>query len=101
MITDYSSVFMDFSYMKKPVIYYQFDYEDYRKSHFSEGYFIYSEDAFGDIMKEQELLTEKVIKYCENNYEIENKYFNRMNLFFELCDDKNCERIFDILINQK
>ena len=31
MITDYSSVALDFAYMKKPVIYYQFDIERFRK----------------------------------------------------------------------
>ena len=30
MITDYSSVFMDMIYMKKPVLFYQFDYDRFR-----------------------------------------------------------------------
>ena len=34
LITDYSSVFFDFSYMKKPIIYTQFDYELHRKVHY-------------------------------------------------------------------
>ena len=29
LITDYSSVFMDFAYMKKPIFFYQFDYDEY------------------------------------------------------------------------
>lgn len=29
LITDFSSVFFDFAYMKKPVIYYQFDRDKY------------------------------------------------------------------------
>ena len=33
LITDYSSVFFDFAYLNKEVIYFQFDYEEYRKEH--------------------------------------------------------------------
>ena len=39
LITDYSSIFFDFGYLKKPIIYTQFDYHEYRLEHFSEGYF--------------------------------------------------------------
>ena len=41
MITDYSSVFFDFSYMRKPVIFYQFDEKKFRKAQYAEGYFSY------------------------------------------------------------
>lgn len=97
MITDYSSVYMDFAYMKKPVIYYQFDYEEYRKSHFSKGYFDYKNDGFGEIINDEDDCVKKIMFYCNNEYEIEEKYLNRMRNFFELCDQKNCERIFEIL----
>ena len=30
LITDYSSVAFDFAYMKKPLQYFQFDYEEFR-----------------------------------------------------------------------
>ena len=33
LITDYSSVFFDVGYMEKPVIYYQFDIDEFRKFH--------------------------------------------------------------------
>ena len=31
MVTDYSSVFFDMIYMKKPIVFYQFDEDEYRK----------------------------------------------------------------------
>lgn len=46
LITDYSSVFMDFAYMRKPIIYYQFDKEEYREKQYTEGYFKYERDGF-------------------------------------------------------
>ena len=39
LITDYSSIAFDFAYMKKPVIYYQFDKEKYDYQHYKKGYF--------------------------------------------------------------
>ena len=60
LVTDYSSVFFDFAYMGKPVIYYQFDEDEFRKNHYQEGYFSYREHGFGRVLKyENERLKEK------------------------------------------
>ena len=53
LITDYSSVHFDYAYMEKPVIYYQFDYDDFRKGHYEEGYFSYMKDGFGKVCKNE------------------------------------------------
>lgn len=92
MITDYSSVYMDFSYMRKPVIYYQFDKEEYREKQYQEGYFQYERDGFGEVISNEEDLVNKVIYYIENNYKIEENYLDRINKFFRYNDKKNCER---------
>ena len=47
LITDYSSVAFDFAYMKKPIIYYQFDESLYYKKHYERGYFDYDKMRFG------------------------------------------------------
>ena len=36
MITDYSSVAIDFAYMKKPTLYYQFDEEKFRRGQYAQ-----------------------------------------------------------------
>ncbi|WP_214891641.1 CDP-glycerol glycerophosphotransferase family protein [Exiguobacterium sp. s142] len=94
LITDYSSVFFDYAYMKKPVIFYQFDFEEYRLKHYEEGYFNYESDGFGDVIYDEYNLVEKIMYYIENNYHIEEKYINKIDNFFELHDDKNCQRTF-------
>ena len=48
LITDLSSIFMDFGYMRKPMIYYQFDMEKFRKGQYQQGYFEYKRDGFAD-----------------------------------------------------
>lgn len=95
LITDYSSVFFDVAYMRKPMIFYQFDYEEFRKRHFSKGYFDYSTDAMGPVVySEQELI--KIIPSFYNGKAFINKkeYIQRCERFFPVCDRNNCERIF-------
>ena len=97
LITDYSSVFMDFAYMNKPILYYQFDYKEYREKQLQEGYFSYKDDGFGSIVYSDEELLDRIKYYKFNNYEVEDKYKKRMLDFFELHDNNNSERIYEIL----
>lgn len=99
LITDYSSVYMDFAYMSKPIIYYQFDYNEYRQKQYQEGYFKYSKDAFGKLLSDEEDVVNKIIAYVNMNYRIEKIYKNRIDNFFELKDTNNCKRIYES-INQ-
>ncbi|MFR7590500.1 MAG: CDP-glycerol glycerophosphotransferase family protein [Longibaculum sp.] len=92
MITDYSSVSIDFAYMKKPLIYYQFDIEKFRKYQYEEGYFSYNDNGFGPVLSNEEEVVKRIISYCENNYEIEEVYLKRQSNFFKLYDSNNCER---------
>ena len=92
LITDYSSISMDFGYMRKPMIYYQFDKEKFRKGQYQEGYFKYERDGFGPVVEKIEELKETLFKYIDNNLKIEKKYLNKEIEFFELYDENNCYR---------
>ena len=94
MITDYSSVFFDFAFLKKPVIYYHKD-----KNHHEESYFKYETMGFGDVIKEEEPLVNKIIEYIENDCEMEEEYKNRVDDFFSFTDRKNCKRCYDWILN--
>ena len=95
LITDYSSVFMDFAYMNKPVLFYQFDYEEYRKNQLQEGYFNYKSDGFGPVCEEEESLFIELKKTIEKG--LSNEYKLRNKSFFELKDQNNCKRIYRVL----
>ncbi len=95
LITDYSSVAMDFSYLNKPVLYYQFDYEQFRKNHMEEGYFNYTEDGFGEVCYELNILLENLDKYIKNDFKMEEKYAKRVESFFDLKDRDNCKRTYE------
>ncbi len=91
MITDYSSVFFDFAYLKKPIIYYQKE-DDY---HYDEGYFDMETMGFGDIINNDEELLRKVDFYINNECSMEDKYIERVNGFFKFTDQNNCQRVYD------
>ena len=92
LITDYSSIFMDFGYMRKPMIYYQFDKEKFRKGQYQEGYFKYERDGFGPVVENIKELKEMLFKYIDNNLKIEERYLKKEMEFFELYDKNNCYR---------
>lgn len=95
LITDYSSIAMDFAYMGKPLFYYQFDYQKFREKHYSEGYFSYEADGFGPVCyKEDELLEHLILSVKNGGYEDE-KYKKRRSEFFTLKDTENCRRNYE------
>ena len=94
LITDYSSIYFDFAYMKKPLIYYQFDYEKYRKGQYQEGYFSYVNDGFGPVVTDEKTLITEIKRWIEQGLISNKKYVQRSNDFFTFQDDKNCERTY-------
>ncbi len=97
LITDYSSVFFDAGYMEKPVIYYQFDQEEFRKFHYQEGYFSYEEHGFGPVVVEEEALADAVSECAANDFRMQEKYRNRLEAFYPVRDELNCARTYQIL----
>lgn len=97
LITDYSSIAMDFAYMKKPLLYFQFDYEMYRKGHYLEGYFSYEKDGFGKVCRTPELLFQEMEKILEEDFRMEESYRRRAEEFYETFDAGNCERNYQAI----
>ena len=97
LITDYSSIAFDFAYMKKPLIYYQFDSEKYNEKHYAKGYFDYERNGFGRVEKQYGHLINCIRDIIKNNYC--NEYLNNVNDFFEIYDSNNCKRHYYEIIN--
>lgn len=97
LITDFSSVYFDFAYMKKPSIYYQFDEEQYYESHYAKAYFDYRRDGFGPVVNEKELLLNTLDEMLSKGFRLEKPYLENIDRFFPLNDCKNCERIFNAI----
>lgn len=97
MITDYSSVAFDFSFLHKPVVYYQFDRSRFigkKPSHLD-----LDNDLPGDIVSELDELLEMLIKYAQNDFTMEEEYINRANKFIKFRDQSSSERICKIAEN--
>lgn len=99
LITDFSSVFFDFAYMQKPVLYYQFDEDEYRAHHYAQGYFDYRRDGFGEVVTEEADLLVLLEQYLENSCRMKAEYQSRIQRFFPLHDENNCERIYQEIKN--
>ena len=96
MLNDFSSTAMDFVYLNKPVIYYQFDKEYFETSHtYKPGYFDYEKDGFGEVVFEEKKLLDILKRYLENDCALEEKYANRINEFFKYHDKNNCQRVIE------
>lgn len=92
LITDYSSVFFDYSLLKKPMIFYPYDYEHYKNE--DRGfYFEYGEIVPGPIVYTSEELLQLLLKLEEDKEKYKDK-INSFNKNFNIEDrEKNSEYI--------
>ena len=98
MITDYSSVAFDFAYLKKPVIYYQFDRREFFKGHtYKAGYFDYQDMGFGEIVRNEKELFAAINKYMSNHFMMSETYKERVDRFYTYTDKKCCRRLYEKL----
>lgn len=99
-ITDYSSAIFDVAYMKKPIIYYQYEDDGF---HFDldESYFNFDTMGFGNIVDTEEQVIDNVKSIVKNNCEMEDKYKTRVDDFYAYTDDKNCKRVYNFILDIK
>lgn len=98
LVTDYSSIQMDFGYLERPLIYYQFDQEEFRRSHLAQGYFRYEEDGFGPVCKTAAEVLTALSEVFERGCQMEPAYRKRVEQFYTLRDTQNCERTYDAVV---
>lgn len=96
LVTDYSSVSMDFAYLNKPVVYAQFDRESfYNGQVYTAGYFDDERDGFGPVYTDLESTVDGIINQIENDCKQDEKYENRIKNFYAFHDKKNCFRVYN------
>lgn len=98
LVTDFSSVYFDAAYMKKPIVYFQFDEETFNSRHYEKGYFDYRKHGFGDVCNTIDETIISIKKIISNNFHMNNYFSERTKEFFILMDNKNCERIYEKII---
>ena len=100
LITDYSSIFFDFAYLRKPIIYAHFDYKEYRIYHYKEGYFDYSH-GFGPVCKDIKCIINEVTYEIENDCFVQKNYLRNINKFFIFSDNQSSERVYNEIMKRK
>lgn len=93
LITDYSSVAFDFSYNKKPIVYYQYG-DDYN---FKEGYFDYETMGFGEVTNDENDLMGVIEEYLKNDCIMKEVYKKRVDNFYMFNDKNNCKRVYEAI----
>lgn len=100
IVTDFSSAVFDAAYLRKPIIYTQFDKESFYsdKGHYAPGYFSYEDDGFGEVEYDLESSINRIIEYIENGCMLKDKYRERIEKTFAFNDKNNCERVYKAIL---
>ena len=99
LVTDYSTIAFDFAHLCKPIVYSQFDKEEFYENQVYDQSFDYETEGFGPICSDKDSVVDELIALMEND--CENKYMDRVNGFFAYLDNNNCKRAYDVIVNDK
>ncbi|MBO1199753.1 CDP-glycerol glycerophosphotransferase family protein [Staphylococcus simiae] len=97
MINDYSSVGFDFSFLNKPVIYYQYDKDRFLGKHPS--HIDIENELPGFIVNNQQDLEMKLQEMIDHHFEVPAMIKQRALNFYNFRDQQNCERIYQAAIS--
>lgn len=89
LITDYSSVFFDFANLKRPILFYMYDLDEYKNK--LRDFYIDLKELPGPIITEEEELI-KEIKNINKYDEKYKKIYQKFNQKFNYLDDKNAAK---------
>lgn len=92
LITDESSVAFDMAYMRKSVVYDQFDPEAFHRVHYGKGYFNLATMGFGPVCETEEALLQAIEAACASEGVPTPDARARMEAFFPQRDANNCQR---------
>ena len=95
LITDYSSVSIEYSLLKRPILYYMYDLEEYKKER--NFYFDYLDHLAGPIIKTEEELIYAVQHIDEVQEQWQEAYADYYRRYNEKNDGHVCERFFKLL----
>ena len=99
VLTDYSSVAFDFAYLKKPIVYFQPDFDEFHGRQYVLGYFDYRRDGFGEVETEVGATIARLIEYVENGCAMKPEYVRRVDAFFGFNDLHSCRRTYEAILS--
>ncbi len=102
VVTDYSSSIYDFVYLKKPIVYCQFDKEDFfsGKHKYDAGDYDYQAEGFGEVTTDLESTIDTIIGYMENDCVLHEPYKSRIENAFPSHEANHCEQLYRKIIEK-
>lgn len=98
LLTDYSTVSFDFAYMNKPVIFYQFDYDEFYSRHYNEGPIDHKKELFGARVEyEQQLLDKFMNVLTDQENDFINFHKEKFNLYVDIVRESITEKIYSYI----
>lgn len=98
LVTDYSSVACDYAYMKKPMLYFQFDAEEFAQKQYAESeYYTYEENGYGPVVHTTQEVIDSIEDSYQNGFVMEQKYLDRVNAFFKNFGKDHCEKTYQLI----
>lgn len=97
LVTDYSSVAWDFSFLNKPVLFFQFDRNRMFKK--AQPHLDLDRELPGPIVSEVQPLVTAFVDRMNDGFEMDRKYRDRADNFIQHRDTKNSARIFEEIRN--
>jgi CDP-glycerol glycerophosphotransferase (TagB/SpsB family) len=99
LITDRSSLAFDFAYMLKPVVYVNFDWDDFEKYHYRPGYFDIHRHGFGPVCYDSRDVLCALHDIASNQGKMSEPYLSRARECFPFRDQRNSERVHSEIKN--
>ncbi|MFA7090450.1 MAG: CDP-glycerol glycerophosphotransferase family protein [Arcobacteraceae bacterium] len=96
LITDYSSVYYDFLLLNRPIVFFDYDYEEY-SSNMNGFVYDYEENALGKKVKTQAQLEESLEEILQGEEIFKEQRKTVLNKFFTYQDDNSSQRVIDTL----
>lgn len=95
LITDYSSVFFDYSILKRPMLFYMFDLDDYDEN--IRGFYIDINDLPGPIIQDEDVLLRNIkdLDTVVNTYKTKQERFTQQICYLE--DGHASDRVVDLV----
>ena len=97
-ITDYSGVAIDFLYMNRPILFYQFDKEKYKDE--VDSYIDLDKEMFGYVAYNKDEAVNELVKLIECEFKVKQNQEDARNKFFRYNDNNNCERIYNTILEK-
>lgn len=96
LITDYSSVYIDYLLLDRPIIFYAYDLDDYLKNE-RNLYFPYDEASPGEIVTKKENLIVAIEKAIINDEFSDDRHRVTDIFFDEKCRMNSCRNLFNLI----